>query len=299
MKFLIIGGAGNVGHGIAQAIKQNPGNELTIIDPKINSTFENVVYEQLEKILLNTDIIIFSTDVGKSELYEINQDIAVDNILHFNNCCNTISKINPNVPIWYVGGSWTKRKPNRFWIVDEDSPNKAMEESNAYERSKIQSENNASHISSMLSLKIRFVDYISIIPNLFPDFTLCRYSEQAILKSKIEYIDGDMGRPLLTSFIAGRMLLKIIEMDDPSKMFDVFLVPGVFIEFKTFAEIAKKVVDKRLKSDIILNPISSNQEYLRTTIKSKLFEYFDMDELKNEVLKSLDQNVVYFLGQMN
>ena len=299
MKFLIIGGAGNVGHGIAQAIKQNPGNELTIIDPKINSTFEDVVYEQLEKILLNTDIIIFSTDVGKSELYEINQDIAVDNILHFNNCCNTISKINPNVPIWYVGGSWTKRKPNRFWIVDEDSPNKAMEESNAYERSKIQSENNASHISSMLSLKIRFVDYISIIPNLFPDFTLCRYSEQAILKSKIEYIDGDMGRPLLTSFIAGRMLLKIIEMDDPSKMFDVFLVPGVFIEFKTFAEIAKKVVDKRLKSDIILNPISSNQEYLRTTIKSKLFEYFDMDELKNEVLKSLDQNVVYFLGQMN
>jgi nucleoside-diphosphate-sugar epimerase len=285
---IVIGGAGNVGKGICEAIERSHIYSPFAIDPQINKTFEEFSTDDLGSILRSTKAIIYTADNGNRDDYEKDPELQKRNADRFQKFCKRLSDLTKKVPVWYVGGSWTKRKPDINWVVTDDSPNKDFAEMNAYEKAKAEVEKYASVCSKDLGINIQFVDYISIVPNLSPNFSICKMVKEAVEQGIIHYSAGDYGRPLLDAISAGNYLLKLIELNNIDTK--AFLIPGIFISFKEFAETVQKVVKEKTGKDIKLVPQETTPDFLKTKIEFPLRAQLGFELSKEKVMAALVEN---------
>jgi len=291
---LIIGGAGNVGQGIVKAFNKSSW-KVKVIDPQINSTFEELTKSEFKKIFTCVRHIVYCAEIGNRDLYAENPNLGKENNLRFKNFCKKISSINTKTTVWYIGGSWTKRKPNKNWLVTDKSPNKFLKNCIPYEKAKISAEKNAKDLSRLLN--IRFLDWASVVPNLSENFSIPKMVIQALKEGKITYSAGPFGRPLLTSTQAGESLVCLIEHDNPKKRFQRFLIPGVFIPFSEFERAVKKVVEKETDTKVSIEKQLSTPGFLKTKTHSKYLEKLGFRPKKAVILKALEQNALLYLNK--
>jgi nucleoside-diphosphate-sugar epimerase len=261
---LLIGSEGNVGLGIKKAF-ENAGFSIVSIDPKINKAFEQYSDDELREIVYGLKDIIYSADLGNRDKYDEDKELWRQNNERFANFIQRISKISSSVQIWYVGGSWTKRKPDSEWIVNDDSSNKNENEANSYEKAKIHAEENARELSRFV--KIRFLDWASIVPNLSPNFTITKMIREALVDGKISYSSGFFGRPILDSVQAGEALVVLLGNDTKDK-FKVILIPGTLVKFETFAEVVRDVIIKETGKKVELVRMENTPDFLKSTTES-------------------------------
>ncbi len=294
-KIVIVGGAGNVGQGIIKVFLKH-GWDCEIIDPAINIAFEKLTISELKNTFSSVNHVVYAAEIGNRDLYEVNPNLGKENNLRFKNFCKKVSQINPQITIWYVGGSWTKRKSNKKWLVTDNSPNKNLTECNPYEKAKISAEKNAKKLSKIIN--IRFLDWASIVPNLSENFSISKMVKQALNEGKITYSPGFYGRPLLESRQAGEALILLIKNNDKSRVFKTFLIPGMFIPFSKFAHSARKVVEKETGKKIKLEKQTTPPDFLKAKTRSAYLEKLGFSPKKEIVLNALKQNAFEFLNKL-
>lgn len=261
----VIGAAGNVGRGITKAF-ENEGWEVSPIDPQVNNTLEELTNKEFERLSSSASLVVYVADCGNREEYVKNPKLGKENNERFTAFCQRISRANSDLIIWYVGGSWTKRKPDANWIVNDNSPNKGLKDCNLYERAKIGAEENAKKMSKRI--KIRFLDWPSIVPNLAPNFSITRMIVQALEEGKISYSPGQFGRPLIETVQAGEALIVLIKNDDGSQKFVRYLIPTFFIPFSAFAQAAEEIVEQETGKDVILEKMENTPDFLKSQCQS-------------------------------
>ena len=291
-RIAVIGGAGNVGIGITKAFRKR-GWKVNITDPQINKTFEELNDIELKKIFSSLKHVVYSAEVGNRDLYTKNSNLGKENNLRFEKFCNTICKINPKITVWYIGGSWTKRKPNNNWLVTDNSLNKDLKDCIPYEKAKISAEKNAQKLSKLFN--IRFLDWASIVPNLSENFSIPKMITQALKEGKITYSSSLYGRPLLESTQAGEALVYLIKDDNPQNGFQKFLIPGLFIPFREFANAVKKVVEKETDKIIKLEKQPTTPDFLKTKTHTNYLEKLGFRPKRLDILKALQQNASKYL----
>lgn len=190
----------------------------------------------------------------------------------------------------YVGGSWTRRRPrddNRL-VVDDASPAKPGGGSNPYERAKTDAERNARESSLEHGVPTTFYDYASVVPNLSPNFSVNRMVVSGLEDGVIRFSPGDeFGRPLLHSARAGEFVARAIEKriaslrrGDDDVSYETVLVPGDFVPFRTFANVAKEVVERYYGDDgrdVSLETYDRTPNELRTRCVSSSSREFASD----------------------
>ncbi len=286
---LIIGSAGNVGSGIVKACNKT-STKFVGIDPQTNRHIEDITNEELRQLLDNTKAVVYTADNGNRETYAHFPNIGAENSKRFEGFVKHLASINPEIPVWYIGGSWTKRMPDKDWLVHDDSPNKPYNKAIPYEQAKIEAEENAKQLSSVVP--IRFVDYASIVPNLAPNFSIVKMVKDALEKKLIKYSPGDFGRPLLNSTEAGIALLRFIENDDLNLRFKKVLFPGAFIRFSEFAQTVKEVVAAKTGYSITFEQYKNTPEHLKTRVESNEFNAIAESPDAESVRKALIENAV-------
>jgi nucleoside-diphosphate-sugar epimerase len=286
-KTVVIGGAGNVGSGIVKAFKK-AGWKVDVIDPQANSSFEKLKTSEVTKLFSLIDHIIYSAEIGNRDTYTDRPKLGLENNRRFSNFCKTVRNVNPNIAIWYVGGSWTKRQPGSNWVVNDNSPNKKLSECNPYEKAKISAEKNAWKLSK--GLNIRFLDWASIVPNMSENFSIPKMVTQALNEGKITYSPGPYGRPLLETLQAGEALITLLSHDEKNKRFSTHLIPGAFVSFSKFASVAKSAVEKETKNKIKLEKQTTTPSFLKTKTKSEYLKNLGFTPNYKRALKALAQN---------
>ena len=214
---------------------------------------------------------IVTNDDGNRDNYTHNPNLGHNNNVRFemlvkriadtrdqvkNYSTNNVDGDDVSVHISYIGGSWTRLQPNVNQIVNESSPVREGGGSNPYEIAKTSAEQNAKKMSIMHSIGITFYDYISIVPNYSSNFSINRMVRSGMEDNVIKYSSGDYGRPLLHSVQAGEFVANVIEkqiLDSHHTanqvQYETIVVPGHFVSFETFADIAKEVIESRNGSD--------------------------------------------------
>lgn len=283
----VVGAAGNVGRGIVKAFERK-GLAVAPIDPQINTTLEALDESEFNRIFFSTAFAIYVADCGNRDEYAADPELYKKNNKRFAQFCNRVSKINSSLVIWYIGGSWTKRKPNAKWEVGDNSPNKDLKDCNPYEKAKISAEKNAQKLSR--KAKIRFVDWPSVVPNLAPNFSITKMVAQAIKEGEISYSPGEFGRPLADSSEAGEALAVLIDNDDPDKQYKKYLIPGYFVPFSLFATTVKEVVEAKTKKHIGLTKIENSPDFLKSKCKSDYLESKGFCVNKKHTLSALYKN---------
>ena len=271
--------------GVDPNFKQScdvPSNEMNNIDT-IPSCIEDVDTTVFQSWFISKDgdggstqkqhvEFIVTNDDGNRDNYTKNSNLGHDNNVRFemlvkriadtrdqvtNYNKNNVDDDNVSVHISYIGGSWTRLQPNDDKNVNELSPVKEGGGSNPYEIAKTGAEQNAQALSTMHSIGITFYDYISIVPNYASNFSINRMVRSGIEGNVIKYSPGDYGRPLLHSVQAGEFVAKVIEKQILDSLlhttnqvqYETIVVPGHFVSFETFADIAKEVIDNRNSND--------------------------------------------------
>ena len=225
-----------------------------------------------------------------------------------NNDTNNVTTMPTTVRIFYCGGSWTRRQPTIFnndnddtssIVVNDDSPTKKNGGDNPYERAKTLSYWNAKALAKQHQdwCDICFIDYISVVPNFSPNFTIYKMVQSAIQDQKIIYSHGDdYGRPLLHTRDAGQIIATLAskeklmpsttttttttddendenistEESGGTSSFRLVLLPGHFTPFEKFASIVKDVVTNETNIDQIrLEKQNSTPDFLRSKCMSK------------------------------
>ena len=230
------------------------------------------------------------------------------------------------VHISYAGGSWTRREPSfphgnngslsggesdgplPHPVVGDASPAKSGGGSNPYEVAKTLAESVARSVvvdinappddldDGSVIVDITFLDYISVVPNYAPNFSMGRMVRSALETGIVRYSDGDYGRPLLHAIQAGEAVAamsdrrrrkegKNVEEEEVKKdgvgrgTFKTALIPGAFVPFSAFAEVAREVVTTAqrgiARGDVRLEPLrpDGTPEHLRSRcISNRLWE---------------------------
>jgi len=248
-------GYGAVGSGIAAAFAAASWS-VTSIDPynsmaDIQRPIEDLSQEELLKLLTPVSEIVYAAECANRDEYsEPGSTLSEDNKRQFAQFIARIvgswshTSYYPHVA--YAGGSWTRLQPLNN-IVGQDSPAKSSCDSNPYEVAKHEAASAASLLTQQ-GCSITFFDWISIVPNLAPNFTIAKMVASALETGTVEYSDGDFGRPLLHAQDAGRAVVMLAEErlralthQITSKVaFDTVVLPGVFTPFKTFAQIVSQ-----------------------------------------------------------
>lgn len=291
-KIVIVGGAGNVGKGITRAFTRHSW-KCEVIDPKLNTVFERITTPGLKKVFFSVDHVVYVAEIGNRDSYHANPKLEKENNFRFKNFCKQVFQINHQIIIWYVGGSWTKRKPNKRWVVNDRSSNKFLTDCNDYEKAKISAEKNAKKLSKLI--KIRFLDWASIIPNISENFSIPKMANQALSEGIITYSAGVFGRPLLDSTQAGQALNLLIKNDDKKKSFETFLIPGIFTPFSKFASSVKKVIEKEKGGNVKLDKQTSTPDFLKTKTQSDYLEKIGFNPKKEAILKALEKNAYQYI----
>ncbi len=283
----LIGAAGNVGKGISKAFK-NEGWEVSPIDPEINKKIEDLSDKEFRDLFSQASIVAYAADCGNREEYEEHPNLGEENKQRFSEFCQRAAHINPNLTVWYIGGSWTKRKPDDDWIVNDDSPNKSLDECNPYEKAKVKAEENAERTSKLI--KVRFLDWASIVPNLAPNFSITKMMVQALKEGRIRYSPDEYGRPLIESVQAGEALIVWIKNDNGKQNFAKYLIPASFVRFSFFAQAVKEVVDRETGKEIILEEIEETPNFLRSQCHSDNLEGLGFRVDEKRTLTALKEN---------
>lgn len=303
---IVVGAAGQVGRGVSESFALGRW-DVVAIDPNINEYFreqpriscvgkrvEELSDEQIRSYLMEKGCrhICYVADEGNRDVYASNPELRRENDDRFSSfverVCEVWQTIRPQrrngekIHVSYCGGSWTRRQMNRNFVVSDDSPAKDGGGSNNYERAKTDAFDNARRLSWMYGrwIDVTFFDYISVVPNYSPNFTMGKMVRDALELRKIAFSDGDFGRPLLHGRQAGGVLVALAEKwrskqsddpsddDKPSDGFDSVLLPGHFTTFRRFAEIAKEVAieycDNLSDGDVVLEPRENTPDFLRS-----------------------------------
>lgn len=292
---VVIGAAGNVGRGIVEAFG-NKKWEIFPVDPQINNSFQELSDWEFQKLLVPASFVIYAADCGNRDEYARNPKLEVENNKRFADFCQRASGVKQDLIIWYVGGSWTKRKPDNNWIVNDNSSNKSLDDCNPYEKAKISAQKNAEELSR--KIKIRFLDWASIVPNLAPNFSINKMVVQVLEQGKISYSPGQYGRPLIEANQAGEALILLIENDDCEKRFAWYLIPGSFIPFAAFAQVAKKVVEQKTDKKIVLEKIKETPDFLKSQCSSERLSRLGFSPDKKRTLVALRKNAMLYFKSL-
>ena len=193
--------------------------------------------------------------------------------------------------------------------MSDDSPPKPSDSCNPYELAKTAAENQAAELVEAHSprLKITFLDWISVVPNLAPNFTIGKMCASALESGTITFSPGDYGRPLLDATQAGEALLLLTERrlrgDDSggddckgdggergagkgggTPMFTVQLIPGAFTTFETFAKIVVEAVAPR---PVVLVEQEKTPDFLRARCESASLTSLGFEPSEERVLLAL------------
>jgi nucleoside-diphosphate-sugar epimerase len=292
-KKVLVVGLGAVGSGIAAAFRNSTATayDVTTMDPhapdaKLQTGILEVPKEELCALLNGCVEIVYAAEPGNRDDYTTaGSTIARDNAARFASfvalvadCWPAASPMRPHVA--YAGGSWTRREAVRVTesgapLVDNESPAKTTS-ANAYEVAKSEAEAAAERLSALHRVSITFFDWISVVPNFAPNFTIAKMTEAALRHGKVEYSEGDYGRPLLHSEDAGHAVVllaeeRLKEAADQPTTFESVLVPGAFTPFREFARIVVEETKKVSgRSSILATPQTNpTPEFLRTRCSSR------------------------------
>ena len=261
---LLIGSGGNVGSGVAAAFR---GADWKVIgvdqafrgsmafdadDNSFASTAEALPDAWLRATLRKVSFIIYTAENGNRDDYAKTPTLGDSNNDRFRKFCDRCKNLlrsyaRPHVI--YIGGSWTKRiadgsEVDGEYVVNDDSANK-VGSSVVYEQAKVSAEENAEQVGADAGFNITFVDWISIVPNFAPNFSIAKMTNEAVFRRTVTYSPGPFGRPMLHRQDAGNLLVTYCEKMRGGfslPRFSKFLVPGVFVPFKTFADIVVSTV---------------------------------------------------------
>lgn len=303
---IVIGSAGQVGDGIKKAFAAQKWNVIAI-DPKedelaslcnvksIRSTAEEVTERNWKSWFLDCVCceVVYASEEGNRDVYDLNPDLGTKNNHRFATHLERLKRIFLQVRtstaqrlyISYCGGSWTRRKmDSQTFCVGDESATKNNGGENNYECAKSSACEYAKSLARMHKdwLTILFFDYISVVPNYSANFTMRKMVQSAMTAGKIAHSAGDYGRPLLNSQQAGSILVTLAEQraslerlnhKDP---FDIFIVPGHFTSFETFAKIAKEIAEQNGKKNVKLICQEDTPDFLRSRCYSeRLVETID------------------------
>ena len=270
---IVVGANGNVGKGILDAASKRLSKQIgrqwsvVAVDPAFEdgnegsdqyqihpSTLEDINEEIFDKwfdLAQHTEFVYAAED-GNRDNYASNPKLGQENDDCFQSFVKRVAactrkKQNTRNHISYIGGSWTRRQAIDG-IVSDSSPTKSGGGSNPYEIAKTRAESTACQLSANLGVGITFFDMISVTPNYAHIFSVNRMVSSAIETGIIRYSPGDYGRPLLHTNQAGDMVVSLIERRidyrTTTGSYEVVLIPGHFVLFGDFAQIAKEVVEK-------------------------------------------------------
>lgn len=261
---LLLVGCGNVGAGIAAAFVRSGRWSVTIVDPcadlvppehtLLPCSIDELSDEQLAEQLAMCDEIVYAAECGNRDEYAARPEMARENCERFERFARRVASLGSGAAtrhIAYVGGSWTRREARVCegrLLVGDDTPAKADAEANAYERAKTAALATAQALAASERLQITFVDWISVVPNLAPNFTVAKMVAAALDTGVVRFSAGDFGRPLLSGTNAGHALLLLTEKRRlesaaaPVPGCSSVLMPGHFTTFHRFAEIVQEAV---------------------------------------------------------
>jgi len=287
VKIVVIGGAGNVGSGICEACSRHPGWRVIGVDPKfqeaslpekflkINSIIEDVDAKEFQSWFIPVGLqkhvhveFIVTNDDGNRDNYACDPKLGLYNNARFESLvkriagarfdqngtqCDRSDDRNVSVHVSYIGGSWTRFDSTKNLVVDDSSSVKEGGGFNPYEIAKTSAETNARKVSAKHAIALTFYDYISVVPNFAPNFSVNQMVTSGLEQNVIKFSPGDFGRPLLHTFQAGEFVADLIDaqikshcstlVDNNGKLYETVLVPGDFISFETFAKIAREVIE--------------------------------------------------------
>ena len=258
-------GVGNVGAGIVEALDE-AGYDITAVDPTDTlkpeclsrvgganafhkQRHQDLSGDELARWLAAADEVVFCCDCGNRDTYVYTEqpDLGGRNIADFETFLRRVvalagssAAINlADLHISYVGGSWTRRQPDAGLTVTDTSVAKTAEASNPYERAKTAAHDAARRLSRELGLAVTFFDWISVLPNFAPNFSIAKMVTAGAKTGSITFSPGDFGRPVLHRKDAGRVLVQWCQAGRSKAsrgVFAVVLVPGAFTPFQRFAD---------------------------------------------------------------
>lgn len=300
---IIVGASGQVGTGIVEAFALNNWNVIAI-DPRspchstptaggsvvhrVRKTAENIDDADWQSWFVDSNCceLCYTAEEGNRDVYSLNAKLGDENCRRFTAFLDRLRALweqwigddAKKLNISYVGGSWTRRKVDtETFVVQDGSPVKVGGGANPYERSKTEAYENALELSKCHHhwCRIAFLDYISVVPNYAPNFTMGKMVKSALENGRIVYSEGDFGRPLLHRRQAGEILVALANNKMKRDYITTILVPGHFIPFKTFALIAKEVVQQHKGGSVQLDVQENTPDFLRSSCVS--------DKLKKEI----------------
>mmetsp|Transcript_1874 Transcript_1874/g.2878 ORF Transcript_1874/g.2878 Transcript_1874/m.2878 type:complete len:336 (+) Transcript_1874:59-1066(+) len=317
---IVLGSAGQVGDGIKEAFAARNWNVIAI-DPKENgissscnvisvrSTAEEVSDKEWMSWFVDCTCceIIYSAEEGNRDMYSSNPDLGSKNNQRFATFVERLEHIfvqggtskKRRLYISYCGGSWTRKEiDSQSFCVGDKSKVKEGGGSNNYERAKSSAYENAKKLAKINQdwMTILFFDYISVVPNYSPNFTMGKMVQSAMKTGKITYSAGDYGRPLLHSQQAASVLLALAEQRASAKLlthedpFDTFIIPGNFTSFGSFASVAKEIAAQNGKKDVKLICQKDTPDFLRSRCNSvRLVESLHFKTNGEHVLQGLKE----------
>ena len=297
---LLLVGCGNVGAGIGRAFAR-AGWRVVVVDPSASLVPSELrapphAYLQMciEEVPDDTwawaaacEEIVYAADCGNRDEYAADTTLGETQSRRFTAFAHRLANTNNrSFRLRSVGGSWTRLEATATAppLVDDLCMAKAAASSNPYERSKTEACERARALASSLSLRITHCDWASVVPNMAPNFSIAKMSEEALTHGRISYSGGDFGRPLCHADDAGRALLLLCqhqrlhdqqEGHEPSaSSFEVLLVPGVFTPFARFAEAVADEVASRpgYERPTLVDKADVPPEALRARCKSQRLE---------------------------
>ncbi len=130
----------------------------------------------MSALLCDVSDVVYTIDDGNRGHYSADDLISTTNLQRFECFVKCIADAVPAITVWYIGGSWTKRQygnDNGVMVVDDASPNKTDSALVVpYERAKCEAEEASRRSATRYGVRIHFVDYISVVPNLSPQFSI-------------------------------------------------------------------------------------------------------------------------------
>ena len=243
---------------------------------KINSAIEDVGVKEFQSWFiaeqrmkhLHVEFIVTNDD-GNRENYAHDPKLGFHNDARFKSLikriattkldsnrleCDRADNINVSVHVSYIGGSWTRLQSKPNLVVDDSSCIKEGGGSSPYEIAKTSAEINARRVSAKHAIALTFYDYISVVPNFNSNFSVNRMVRSGLEHGVIKFSPGDYGRPLLYASKAGEFVANQVEKqihcyydrntEDDETSYETVLVPGNFVSFQTFANIAKEVIEQ-------------------------------------------------------
>lgn len=305
-KLLLIGSQGNVGQGILQAAKEQ-GIEVKEFDKKLGDHIERLTLPKLLSISSDVSAIIYCAEVGNRDLYDKDPSLVERNVKTFTHFSKLVDQLDKEIRLYYIGGSWTKRKIPKDFIVKDRTPNKTKADNpNDYELAKIAAEQNASKLTEFLKLDITYFDWISIVPNYSENFTINKFMQELLTTGQIGYTPGKFGRPLLASKDAGKALLLYMKKFPEFKkgQFKKVLIPGIFTAFEEMAKIVLKTAKEFSKESAfkkkaeLVKRTDTPPDFLKARVKSRLFASIGFKPSRAELKKALRENAEYAVKRL-